>query len=163
MGPRADSHVSMCLVSMPWATSTRPSLSLGLLSSLVNSEGYECVALYPNVFLSALIGCSGYEYFANTPSLFGIGEHLFAVDIFGRAALESASLLLETIRERHEIPASIREGLFRPRDSVVPDFLEAFVQEIVRIVLGGRLYTGKWASAFREFSRTGVTGIPSPC
>jgi hypothetical protein len=132
MGHRGDSHMSICLVSMPWATSTRPSLSLGLLSSIVNSEGHECDVLYPNVFMSALIGCNGYEYFANTPSLFGIGEHLFAVNIFGREALESDSFLLETIRERHEIPASVRESLFQLRDSVVPDFLEAYVQEIVR-------------------------------
>lgn len=132
MGHRPDSHMSICLLSMPWATTTRPSLSLGLLSSIVKSEGYECEVLYPNVFLSALIGCNGYEYFANTPSLFGVGEHLFAVDIFGCDALESNSFLLETLRGRHEVPVSIREGLLGLRDSVVPDFLEAYVQEIVR-------------------------------
>src|SRR6516162_1938924 len=60
MGSHVGSHLSICLLSMPWATSTRPSLSLGLLSSIAGSKGYECDVLYPNVFLSALIGCNGY-------------------------------------------------------------------------------------------------------
>ncbi|HEX2059126.1 MAG TPA: hypothetical protein VHK90_00150, partial [Thermoanaerobaculia bacterium] len=78
---------------MPWATTTRPSLSLGILSATLRERGFACDVLYPNVFLSALMGCNGYEYITNTPSLFGVAEHLFAVTVFGAEELQSEQYL----------------------------------------------------------------------
>lgn len=74
---------------MPWATSTRPSLSLGLLAARAQARGFACEVLYPNVCFSALVGAGGYEFVSNTPAYFGVAEHVFATDIFGRDALES--------------------------------------------------------------------------
>ena len=81
--------LSTVLVSMPWAPTSRPSLSLGILKSNLHFLGHQCEVIYPNIYLSAVMGCNGYEYVANTPALFGVAEHLFAVDVFGKEALQS--------------------------------------------------------------------------
>src|SRR5207247_3713320 len=85
--------LSVVLVSMPWATTTRPSLSLGLLAARARARGFACDVLYPNVFLSVLVGAGGYEFLSNTPTYFGLAEHVFATDIFGTDELRSAEHL----------------------------------------------------------------------
>lgn len=132
MKGRLRSGVSVALVSMPWATTTRPSLSLSLLSSITTARGYRCDVLYPNISLSALMGGNGYEYFANTPSLFGIAEHLFAVDIFGADALSSDSYLVESVARSEDSSIKFDEALPRLRDSVIPDLLSAYTDEVLR-------------------------------
>jgi len=92
--------LSVVLVSMPWATTTRPSLSLGLLAARARARGFACHVLYPNVFLSALVGAGGYEFLSNTPTYFGLAEHVFATDIFGTDELRSAEYLDSWIRWR---------------------------------------------------------------
>src|ERR1700722_9461306 len=47
MNVRPRSDFSVILVSMPWATTARPSLSLSLLSSIICDHGYGCDVLYP--------------------------------------------------------------------------------------------------------------------
>lgn len=125
-------NLLVTLVSMPWATTTRPSLSLGLLSAIIKRCGYPCDVLYPNIALASLMGCGAYEYLANTPSLFGVAEHLFAVDIFGQETLSSDSYLADTSNSAPEWPAALKESLLVLRDRLVPDFLNSYVEEILR-------------------------------
>ena len=127
--------LSTVLVSMPWATTSRPSLSLSILSSNLKSLGHPCEVLYPNIYLSAVMGCNGYEYLAGTPALFGVAEHLFAVDVFGKEALESERYLSNcalTAPNHHESPESLRASLFILRDRIVPNLLDMFAEEILR-------------------------------
>jgi ribosomal peptide maturation radical SAM protein 1 len=132
MNARLRSDFSVILVSMPWATTARPSLSLSLLSSIICDHGYGCDVLYPNVFLSAMMGCNGYEYFANTPPFFGIAEHLFAVDIFGTGALSSDSYLAEAATRYKESSLTLDDALPRLRDRLIPDLLSAYAEDILR-------------------------------
>ena len=128
-------ELSTVLVSMPWAPTARPSLSLGILKSNLQFLGHQCEVIYPNIFLSALMGCNGYEYLANTPALFGVAEHLFAVDVFGREALQSELYLSScaiTAPASHESPESLRASFFALRDRIVPDLLDALFAEILR-------------------------------
>jgi ribosomal peptide maturation radical SAM protein 1 len=81
------------------------------------------------------MGCNGYEYLAGTPALFGVAEHLFAVDVFGKEALESERYLSNcalTAPNHHESPESLRASLFILRDRIVPNLLDMFAQEILR-------------------------------
>jgi ribosomal peptide maturation radical SAM protein 1 len=132
MSESFKSDFSLVLVSMPWATTTRPSLSLGLLSAVTKSLGYTCDVLYTNISLSALMGCNGYEYFSNTPSLFGIAEHLFAVDVFGPQTLDSDAYLAETARRCGEIHLRLGDALPKLRDQLIPDLLDAYAEEVLR-------------------------------
>lgn len=120
---------------MPWATSTRPSLSLGILSAIVRSRGFACSQLYPNIFLSALIGCNGYEYITNTPALFGIAEHLFAVSVFGTKELRSEEYLSAFIqREQHPAGTleNLGQGIFDLRDRIIPELLDVYTDELLQ-------------------------------
>lgn len=132
--------LSVVLVSMPWATTTRPSLSLGLLGARVRARGFACDVLYANIFFSALVGPEGYEYLCNTPRFFGLAEHLFAVDLFGREALRSTEYLdsfspAELADASGTADAAARDPLetfVTLRDRIVPAFLDVYTQDIVR-------------------------------
>ncbi len=129
------SELSTVLISMPWATSARPSLSLSILSALVRSRGVHCDLLYPNIFLSALMGCNGYEYFTNTPALFGLAEHLFAVTVFGVEELRSQQYLSSFAdggSSDQELPETLQPALFNLRDRIIPDLLDAYTEEVLR-------------------------------
>lgn len=132
MKVQSRSDFFVALVSMPWATTTRPSLSLSLLSALASSRGYRCDVLYPNIFLSAMMGCNGYEYFANTPALFGVAEHLFAVDIFGADALSSGPYLAEAAARSETSSLALEDALPGLRDRLIPDLLSAYTEDILR-------------------------------
>jgi ribosomal peptide maturation radical SAM protein 1 len=128
--------LSTVLVSMPWATTSRPSLSLSILTSNLQAAGHQCEVLYPNIYLSAVMGCNGYEYLAGTPALFGVAEHLFAVSVFGNDALHSDGYLSNcalTAPNHHESPESLRVSLFTLRDRIVPNLLDVFAEEILRL------------------------------
>lgn len=119
---------------MPWATGTRPSLSLGILSAVLRDRGYDCDVLYPNLFLSALMGSNGYEFFTNTPALFGLAEHLFAVDVFGAEALGSEQYLSSFAPGAPSgvsLPEALQPALFTLRDKIVPDLLDAYTEELL--------------------------------
>lgn len=119
------------LVCMPWASTVRPSLGIGTLLSLARSHGFRCDALDPHLMLSSMVGVEAYESFAQTRSLFGLAEHLFAVDIFGREALDSRAYLDATMgAARGESRESGRDALANLRDQVVPEFLDRCVAEI---------------------------------
>jgi ribosomal peptide maturation radical SAM protein 1 len=123
---------------MPWATTTRPSLSLGLLAARARARGLNCDVLYPNVLFSALVGASGYEFLSNTPAYFGVAEHVFATDLFGREALRS-SAYLDSFAEDALAEASAglaaperdaREILIELRDRIVPASLDACIADV---------------------------------
>jgi ribosomal peptide maturation radical SAM protein 1 len=119
---------------MPWATSARPSLSLGILSAVLRGKGYDCDVLYPNIFLSALMGYKGYEYITNTPVLFGLAEHLFAVTVFGLDDLRSEQYLssfASGVRPDGNSPDAWNSALFTLRDRIIPDLLDAFTEELL--------------------------------
>src|SRR5262249_46314072 len=81
------------LVSMPWASAGRPSLAVGVLAGALDRAGLPCETAYPCLDLCAELGAESYELFAGTPWLFPLGEHLFAVDLFGCDALRSDEYL----------------------------------------------------------------------
>jgi len=124
----------LILVSMPWATIARPSLSLGILSSVVRARGFPCDVMYANLLFSCLAGFRSYEYIADTPALFGVAEHIFATQIFGCERLSSDEYLQEVSRPAAggsaERDAISFESLARLRD-LVPAFLDLTAREIL--------------------------------
>ena len=87
------------LVSMPWASASRPNIALGLLVAIARRRGFPCHARYLNLPLASQFDPPDlYEEFANSPKMFPLAEHLFAVDIFGRQALDSDRYLDDIYR-----------------------------------------------------------------
>lgn len=117
------------LVSMPWESASRPSLALGTLTALAERAGFSCTSRYLNLDLAATLGGDEYERFAEDLELFPLGEHLFAVDLFGSDVLESETYLEgwgPQLAEHGLTAARVRQL----RDVVVPDFLTGAVERV---------------------------------
>ncbi|MEJ2578692.1 MAG: hypothetical protein P8Z68_06285, partial [Kineosporiaceae bacterium] len=89
--PRPSGGIA--LVCMPWATTTRPSLALGILTRIGRTAGLTVHVHYPNLDLVAAIGFARGAAFAHRQALSGLAEHLFACDLFGAHALDSDAVL----------------------------------------------------------------------
>ena len=113
------------IVSMPWCAASRPNLSAGLLKALAERAGSPCDVLDASLLLASEVGSSSYETLAETPALFGLCEHVFAVDLFGAPALDSDAFLGRSgVGEAAHVFRHLR-------DSVVPRFLDGLVARIV--------------------------------
>lgn len=121
LGPRKPKAVLLC---MPWASTTRPSLALGILASLCHEAGVSVTAMQANMDMTALVGFETAGEFANRRGLYGLSEHLFACDMFGPEVL-SSDLFIETLLEG-EVPAPLNDVVYirRLRDEVVGEFLD---------------------------------------
>src|SRR5947209_6817707 len=84
---------SVLLIDMPWATGQRPSIALGILRRLCDEQDVAVRTFYANLDMAALVGFEPAGRFSNERHLYGLSEHLFAVDMFGVDALESDAFL----------------------------------------------------------------------
>lgn len=119
-------------VQMPWASVSRPSIALGILSSLCQEQEVEHWAYYPNIELAAAIGVARAEVFSDTRPLFGLSEHLFAVDLFGPGALASDELI-DTFTAATKLPSRLGDAsvLRDLRDRVIPRFLSMAADRVL--------------------------------
>jgi ribosomal peptide maturation radical SAM protein 1 len=117
---------------MPWESVARPSLATGTLCALARRTGYRCTALHLNLNLAGKIGLETYQAFAETLELFPLGEHLFAVDLFGTDVLDSTAYLARF----GGVEASAGEDpdpLHVLRDRDIPDYLTEAAQAVLRL------------------------------
>ena len=128
---------STLLVSMPWASTVRPSLGIGNLVSGAKNKGYNCSSFYANLLFSSMLDPDVYEYFAETPALFGLCEHFFATDIFKKQDLDSDNYLNKFVKNAKASKNSdncMNKNPFKKvRDKTVPDFLDLCLKEIQTI------------------------------
>lgn len=116
------------LVCMPWSSTARPSLALGLLQAGVRARGLRCDTYHPNLEFASMVGAEAYAFVSDTRSWFALAEHLFAVDIFGTEALDSdrflAGLCGQGPLADGERPMFSFDTLLTLRDLIVPAFLD---------------------------------------
>lgn len=126
---RADKQ-KIVFAYMPWATTTRPSLALGILTSLCNEANFPVKTIYANLDLAASIGFEAAGRMANERCLYGLSEHLFACDMFGSDVL-SSDVYLEALVEL-ALPDSFKEisYLQKLRDNVIPQYLD-HIEELI--------------------------------
>ena len=116
---------------MPWATTTRPSLALGILTELCARRDVPSRVLYPNMDMVAAIGYRTSSRFANERMLYGLSEHLFACDIFGRDDLNSDEYL-HAIASLDLPDRFTDEGYLRwLRDEAVPTFMQRTTDRVL--------------------------------
>jgi ribosomal peptide maturation radical SAM protein 1 len=121
------------LLSMPWAATDRPSLGLGVLVSAARSKGFDVRAVYPNFDLAQAMAFELYEAFAQTPAIFGVAEHIFAVSIFGAQALDSdAYVAMEYPKLEAALSGSAQGNvLLELRDRYIPMFLDTWTERLL--------------------------------
>jgi ribosomal peptide maturation radical SAM protein 1 len=120
------------LVSMPWASTDRPNLGVGTLVAQLRRSGFACRARYPNLSLARTLGVEVYGTFSETPALFGLAEHLFAVSLFGVDELQSEDFLTGfATRADGSVDHGGRTSLESLRDDVIPRFIDRATRELL--------------------------------
>jgi ribosomal peptide maturation radical SAM protein 1 len=140
--PAGTERAAVCLVSMPYASLTRPSLALGLLAAILERDGIAATVAPAGLWFAERAGLGRYELCASRLStVFLAGEWTFAAAAFGddaeRARLDAGYLRqIEAASEQHPAvwrgvrgPALVAE-LVRLRAAAA-----AFVDEAARRVL----------------------------
>lgn len=118
-------------VNMPWATTTRPSIALGILDRICAEAGVSSLSLFPNLDLVAQLGFDASHAMSDERALYGLGEHLFAVDMFGPEALASDLFLDLICGLPLPAPFTDRAWVASLRDTIVPRFLDATLERIL--------------------------------
>lgn len=122
---------NIVLLYMPWATTTRPSLALGIIASLCQQHEAPVRTFYPNLDLAAEIGFEAASNLSNERCLYGLSEHLFACDIYGPEALSSEAYIDALVAI--DLPQMFKNGAFlrRLRDETIPAFLDALEARVL--------------------------------
>lgn len=113
------------LVSMPWASARRPNLGLSTLAAILQEQGMACSVLYPCIDFAATIGVEAYETLADTPGLFGVCEHIFALQLFVGADLDSQRFLAQY---------RLRDGS-NPFQDIYDRFVDRFIANTVEAIV----------------------------
>lgn len=120
----------IALVSMPFASSRRPSLQLGLLKGLAERAGWEAVPMHLGVEFAGLIGRARYELLCQHRGI-QLAEWVFSLAAFGRSAPDPegqlvAELPATFVEEFRRLDVANPSAWFdRLRRTVAPAFLEA--------------------------------------
>ena len=83
----------VCLVNMPMAGITRPSLALGLLKSLLQDQGIGTTVTYPNIWYVEFIGPSQYSTLLGPRTEECLVDWLFAPAAFPDLEADDAAFL----------------------------------------------------------------------
>jgi ribosomal peptide maturation radical SAM protein 1 len=81
------------LISMPFGTTTQPSIGLGLMKGALLRDGLPCDVRYLNLDFAARIGVGDYTRVANTIPGYAIGDWIFAPELFGERTPPTSQFL----------------------------------------------------------------------
>lgn len=129
------------LVSMPFMDVDRPSIQLGLLKAIAETQGFPVRTLHANLDFATRIGVEHYRALAAQRGRL-VGDWLFAIEAFGTAAPDPDARLLADFADDLAYlagsSAGARDLLLRVRDRDVPAYLDALLAaypwERVRVV-----------------------------
>jgi ribosomal peptide maturation radical SAM protein 1 len=114
----------IALVQMPFGSTRRPSLALGLLKAIAGEAGFDVDVHYLNFRFAQQLGLQRYEFLCGAADLDGYGlsnndlcgEWVFSQQLHGTGALD-ADGYLDGLRQRHsDMPASALDALLHARD-----------------------------------------------
>lgn len=124
---------------MPWASTTRPSLALGILTSICNEFKIKTNSFYPNLDMAALLGFEVSDNFSEKRILHGLSEHLFAVDLYNVNDLNSDEYLKIFVKLLNELYTNDvistemdLKYLKNLRDNLIPKFLNNLLKRILK-------------------------------
>src|SRR4030095_7923177 len=126
------SQYRTALVNMPFASSTRPSIQLGLLSAIVRAAGFPVDAHYFNLDLAAEFSPALYERFCEHRGHM-FGEWLFGVAAFGADDASATAAYFDTFPARDAWAKSVginRDLLDDTRRHVLPRFIDQCVSTV---------------------------------
>jgi ribosomal peptide maturation radical SAM protein 1 len=118
------------LVTMPFMEVERPSIQIGLLKEIAVEHGFPARTLHANLDFAARIGLAHYRGLAEHRGRM-LGDWLFAVEAFGKAAPDPDDRLLDDfvgdLSHLGGSPDEVRDRLRRIRHDDIPAYLDALV------------------------------------
>jgi ribosomal peptide maturation radical SAM protein 1 len=99
----------VCLVSMPYAGITRPSMALGLLKAILARDGLRVMTANANLWFADKVGLDLYQLCSmNAPITFLMGEWTFAAAAFPGAPRRDEQYLRHLTAVAEEVPQILR-------------------------------------------------------
>lgn len=118
---------------MPWASSRRPLLGLGVLAGKLKSLQYQVTTCYPNISFAKKFGYENYEYFADNPVLYPFAEYLFAAIYFQYDQQKIEESLKNLIsKEFFEVNAGFFESVSHLIGEMIPQFVYECKEEVLK-------------------------------
>ncbi|MBC8166482.1 MAG: RiPP maturation radical SAM protein 1 [Bryobacteraceae bacterium] len=135
----APANPSALLISLPWTALAEPSLGLGILRSVLDTEGIPCRVWHLNIFMLRYLQALTYYSIAN---VFSLNDFLFSGVIERKLtrpqerwlrikAVHLINLGFLDSRANNGTDGVIAE-LLRLRDEVIPAFLHECAEEVAR-------------------------------
>jgi len=120
------------LVNMPFASSRRPSIQLGLLQAILAGYDIPAESIYFNLDLGNLIGWEKYESLCHERD-FLLGEWLFARAAFAEEAIDPEPFLAHHISQIDVVCTDLGcdiDYLVSLRESLLPAFIQDCVKQV---------------------------------
>jgi ribosomal peptide maturation radical SAM protein 1 len=118
---------------MPFMDADRPSIQLGLLTSIANNHGFPTRAVHANLEFAAQLGVDDYRKLADHRGCL-IGDWLFSVEAFADAAPDPDGALLAEFSHALEYlgpsQRAVEAWLLAVRTQQVPKYLDAMLNVI---------------------------------
>jgi ribosomal peptide maturation radical SAM protein 1 len=115
---------------MPFMDADRPSIQLGLLTSIANLHGFPTHAVHANLEFAARLGVDDYRKLAEHRGCM-IGDWLFSVEAFGDAAPDPDGTFLDefadALRYLGPSQSAVEAWLLAVRTQYVPKYLDAML------------------------------------
>ena len=124
-GARHASPLRVALVNMPFASSRRPSVQLGLLQAILSGRGIPAKSIYFNLAFGEFLGWEKYESLCHARDIL-LGEWLFARAAFGADAPDSRPYLEHHVHVLNALCAELacdNGYLVELRERVIPRFI----------------------------------------
>ena len=128
--PRGTLRVA--LVNMPFASSRRPSIQLGLLRAILTNHDIPATSFYFNLEFGAFLGWERYESLCHTRDIL-LGEWLFSRAAFDVHAPNPRLFLEHHGDEIEAVCADLNctvEQLIHLRERILPGFIDTCVQRV---------------------------------
>ncbi len=122
----------VALVNMPFASSRRPSIQLGLLQAILTGYGIPATSIYFNVDFGARIGWEKYESLCHSRDIL-LGEWLFARAAFAEDAIDPQPFLEHHVAEIEAVCTDLGcdiDHLLRLRESLLPAFIDDCIEQV---------------------------------
>jgi len=116
--------VKTLLISMPFASATRPALGISLLKAELLRAGQPCDVVYANIAFARLLGIAGYERIATgLPHPLLAGEWVFTDSLY-RQGVTPVSGYQEELLERHASLTAEDVELVLAARALAPAFID---------------------------------------
>ncbi|HEX8846366.1 MAG TPA: RiPP maturation radical SAM C-methyltransferase [Pyrinomonadaceae bacterium] len=128
-----DEHKSrVALVNMPFASSRRPSIQLGLLQAILAERGIHATSIYFNLEFGAFLGWESYESLCHARDIL-LGEWLFARAAFLDQAPAPHSFLEHYAEDIEAVCTELGcdvDYLLNLRERELPAFIDQCLEEV---------------------------------